>query len=327
MNWSKARVLVTGGLGFVGSNLSRELAELGASVVIVDNMLPDHGGNLFNLGDSASAVQVNFADIRSQHAMNHLVQNQDYIFHLAGQVNHVASMVDPLSDLQINTQGTLTLLEAARLYNPKVKIIFSGTRGSYGKTSSVPVSEEHPTKPMGIYAVTNAAAEQILRVYQESYGIRSICLRITNTFGPRHQMKHNQYGVANWFLRQALDGGAITVMGDGSIQRDYLYIDDLVQALLIAAQTDAAYGETINIGRGQPTTFLELAQLIVSSVKSGSIQTVPFSEERLALEPGHYYADVSKAKTIMNWSAQIPIAEGLDRTRDFYQAHRHAYWA
>lgn len=327
MNWSKKRVLVTGGMGFVGSNLSHRLVEEGAEVTIIDNMLPDHGGNLFNLQGIAPVVQVNFADIRSKHAMNHLVQNQEYIIHLAGQVNHVASMVDPLSDLQINTQGTLTLVEACRTHNPDAKIVFSGTRGSYGKAAQVPVAEDHPSNPLGVYAVTNAAAEQFLRVYQETYGIKSVRLRITNTFGPRHQMKHNQYGVANWFMRQALDNLPITVMGDGSIQRDYLYIDDLVEAILVAATTDAAYGEVINIGRGAPTSFLELAEQVVSAVGKGSIKKVPFSAERLALEPGHYYADTSKAKRLLHWSATTSIEAGLIKTRDFYNEHKPVYWA
>lgn len=326
MTWENKKVLITGGLGFVGSNLARNLVDLGAAVVLVDNMLPGHGGNLFNLAGIEKKVATNFADVCSIHAMNHLVQNQDIIFHLAGQVNHVASMLDPLSDLQINTQGTLTVLEACRKYNPQARVVFSGTRGSYGRCQTVPVNEEHPLRPLGVYAVTNAAAEQLLRLYHDSYGIETVMLRITNTFGPRHQMRHNQYGIVNWFLRQALDGEDITVMGDGSIQRDYLYIDDLIEGLKAAATSSTATGEIINLGSGAATTFLDLAEEVIAVTGSGSIKMIPFSNERKILEPGHYVADASKARKLLGWESRVSRKMGLEKTIAFYRQHQQSYW-
>ena len=228
-------VLITGGLGFIGSNLAIELVRLGAHVTIVDNMLPRQGGNLFNIREIEDRVRVNFSDVRNQLSMNHLVKGQKYVFHLAGQVNHVDSMRNPIQDLDINCRGTLVLLEALKANNRDAKVIFAGTRGEYGSTVKLPVDEDHPTNPKGIYAVTNLTAEKMVLVYDDVFGIRGTCLRITNTFGPRHQMAHDEYGVFNWFIRKAIDGAEIPVFGDGHILRDFLYVADLVECLLMAA--------------------------------------------------------------------------------------------
>ena len=233
------QVLVTGGLGFIGSNLSIELVRLGAHVTIVDNMLPRQGGNLFNIAEIEDRVRVNVSDVRNQLSMNHLVKGMDYIFHLAGQVNHVDSMKNPIQDLDINCRGTLVLLEALRANNRTARVIFAGTRGEYGASVKLPVAEDHPTNPKGIYAVTNLTAEKMVLIYDDIFGIKGTCLRITNTFGPRHQMAHDEYGVFNWFIRKALDGEMIPVFGDGRILRDFLYVEDLVECLLMVAATKA----------------------------------------------------------------------------------------
>jgi UDP-glucose 4-epimerase len=256
-------VLITGGLGFIGSNLSIELVRLGAKVTIVDNMLPRQGGSLFNIKDIKDDVTVNVSDVRNELSMNHLVKGADYIFHLAGQVNHVDSMRNPLQDLDINCRGTLVLLEALRQFNRDAKIIFAGTRSEYGSSVKFPVDEDHPTNPKGIYAVTNLTAEKMVLVYDDVYKIKGACLRITNTFGPRHQMHHDEYGVFNWFIRKAMDNEEIPVFGDGRILRDFLYVEDLVECFLKVAATDKAYGEVFNIGTGTPVSFYELAQKIV----------------------------------------------------------------
>jgi UDP-glucose 4-epimerase len=326
MSWQGCNVLVTGGLGFIGSNLVHALVGRGAAVTIVDNLLPGHGGNLFNLVGLPRPVTINYADINDRHAMNHLVRGQQVIFHLAGQVNHVASIEDPFSDLDINARGTLTLLEACRLYNRDVRIVFSGTRGEYGHSVRLPVDEDHPTNPMGIYAVTNLAAEQLLRIYHSVHNIRSMCLRITNTFGPRHQMQHSQYGVVNWFVRLALDGLPVTVMGDGSIKRDLLYIDDLVELLMTAALAQEGWGEIFNVGTGVPTSFLQLAQQVVTLAGRGHVVFVPFSPERKRIEPGDYYANPAKIKAHLGWEARTPLADGLTHTIAFYRENAPHYW-
>src|SRR5512135_1735415 len=230
------KVLVTGGLGFIGSNLSAKLVGLGAKVTVVDNMIPRLGGNLFNVRDIVDRIQINFSDVRDGHSMDYLVKGQEYIFHLAGQVNHVDSIRNPIQDLDINCRGTLVLLESCRKHSPQAKIVFAGTRGEYGSSVKLPVDEDHPTNPKGIYAVTNLSAEKMVLVYHDVHKIPGTCLRITNTYGPRHQMAHDEYGVLNWFIRKAIDDERIPVFGDGRILRDFLFVDDAVDSFIQVAQ-------------------------------------------------------------------------------------------
>lgn len=320
------QVLVTGGLGFIGSNLCHELVRQRAHVTIVDNMLPRHGGNLFNIKDIEDDLRVNFSDIRNELSMNHLVKDKDYIFHLAGQVNHVDSMKNPIHDLDINCKGTLVLLEALKLNNRDAKVIFAGTRGEYGATVKLPVDEEHPTNPKGIYAVTNLTAEKMVLVYDDIYRIKGACLRITNTFGPRHQMAHDEFGVFNWFIRKALDDAEIPVFGDGHILRDFLYVDDLIQCLLMVATCDGAYGEVFNVGTGVGISFRDLAATIVRVVGSGKVGFTEFTVERKEVEPGDYYADISKIRNVVGWTPRVPLEEGIRLTADYYEKYRKEYW-
>src|SRR5947209_7651917 len=220
--WIGERVLITGGLGFIGSNLAIRLVEAGALVTLVDAMIPEYGGNLFNITPVADRVTLNFGDICDRHAMNWLVRGQHYVFHLAGQVSHVMSMTDPFPDIEHNIKGTVVLMEALRRHNPRARVLFTGTRGQYGPAVRLPVDEEAPANPKALYEISKLAAERIVRVYHETHGIAAVMLRLTNVYGPRAQMKHSQYGVVNWFVRQALDGKPIEVFGDGQIKRDFL---------------------------------------------------------------------------------------------------------
>ena len=319
-------VLVTGGLGFIGSNLCIELVRLGARVTIVDNMLPRQGGNLFNIRDIADRVTVNVSDVRNQLSMDHLVKGKDYIFHLAGQVNHVDSMKNPLQDLEINCTGTLVLLEALRHHNRDARVIFAGTRGEYGSSVKLPVDEDHPTNPKGIYAVTNLTAEKMVLVYDDVYKIRGACLRITNTYGPRHQMAHDEYGVFNWFIRKALDDEEIPVFGDGRILRDFLYVEDLVGSMLKVAAAEEAYGKVFNVGTGVPVSFLDLAGRIVAIAGTGRTKFTEFTRERKEVEPGDYYADITRIMRTTGWQPAISLDDGIARTIDFYRKHRKEYW-
>ena len=319
-------VLITGGLGFIGSNLSIELVKQGAHVTIVDNMLPRQGSNLFNIKEIEDKVRVNISDIRNQLSMNYLVKGKDYIFHLAGQVNHVDSMRNPLQDLEINCAGTLVLLEALRHNNRNAKVIFAGTRGEYGASVSLPVDEDHPTNPKGIYAVTNLTAEKMILVYDDIFGIKGVCLRITNTYGPRHQMMHDEYGVFNWFIRKAMDNEEIPVFGDGRILRDFLYVKDLVSCMLMTATTDETYGKVFNIGAGVPVSFIELAKKIVEIAGTGKVAYTEFTQERKEVEPGDYYANISRIKQIVGWSPKVSLNQGIQQTIDFYSKHKKEYW-
>lgn len=327
MDYQNKHVLITGGLGFIGSNLAHRLVELGAQVTIVDSMLPLYGGNFFNLEGIRDRVAVNLCDIRDRPAIDYLVRGQDYVFHLAGQVSHVDSILDPFNDVDINVNGTLSILEALRKFNPQARLIFTGTRGQYGPSTSLPVDEQAPTNPKGMYAITNLAAEKMILMYHEVHNVRGVSLRITNTYGPRHQMKHNRYGVVNWFVRLALDNQPIPLMGDGKILRDYLFVDDLVEGLLIVAEAENAFGEVFNLGCGHGIPFIELAETIIAAAGQGSIRFVPFTAERKALEPGDYVGDYSKIERYTGWAARTGLADGLKKTVPYYRQHRQHYWS
>lgn len=319
-------VLVTGGMGFIGSTLSIALARAGARVTVVDAMIPEYGGNAFNLEPVRDRVDVNFGDVCDEHAMRWLVRGQDYIFHLAGQVSHVLSLTNPYLDIEYNIKGTVVLMEAVRHYNPSARVVFTGTRGQYGPAVRLPVAEDAPTNPRGLYEISNLTAEKIIQVYDSTHGVHSVLLRLTNIYGPRAQMKHAQYGVVNWFVRQALDGETVRVFGDGQIQRDFLYVDDCVGAILAAAVCPQARGEILNVGIDKPTTFLELAHEVIRAAGSGRWEYAPFSAERKAQEPGNFYSDVSKIRRLTGWTPATELADGLRRTADYYRRHAKHYW-
>jgi UDP-glucose 4-epimerase len=326
-NWNGARVLITGGLGFIGSTLAIRLVALGAEVTLADAMIPEYGGNLFNIEPVRDRVTINFGDVGDRHAMNWLVRDKDYVFHLAGQVSHVMSLTDPLPDIEYNIRGTAILMEAIRRYNPRAKVIFTGTRGQYGPATSLPVDETAPSNPKGIYELSNLTAERILQVYHEIHGIDVVLLRLTNVYGPRAQMRHAQYGVANWFVRLAIDDQTIRVFGDGSIKRDFLYVDDCVEAILMSAGSERANGEILNVGVDRPTTFLEFAKLLIRVSGSGSWEFAPFSPEREAQEPGDFYSDIRKIRRLVGWKPATSLQEGLRRTVDYYRRSRDHYWS
>jgi UDP-glucose 4-epimerase len=324
-SFSGACALVTGGAGFIGSNLAIALAERGATVRVVDAMLPGYGGNLFNLEPVSGRVEVDVADIRDPEAMTRAVRGQDVVFHLAGQMDHVLSLTDPFPDIDINIKGTTVLMEALKRHNPAARIVYTGTRGEYGSAGSLPVDEDAPTNPRGLHEISNLAAAKIVEMYGHAHGIRGTILRLSNIYGPRAQMRHSRYGVVNWFVRLALDGSAIPVFGDGTILRDFLYVDDCVEAILFAAGSDAALGEVLNVGGGEPTTFRKVAETL-SSLTGARWEFAPFSAERKAQEPGDFYSDISKIRRLLGWSPRTPLREGLEKTIAFYRIHNAHYW-
>ena len=318
--------LITGGCGFIGSNLAIALVELGAHVTVADAMIPDYGGNLFNLEPVKKRVFVNYCDIRDPNAMNWLVRDKDFVFHLAGQVCHLTSLQDPFPDIDMNIKGTAVVMEAVRRRNPRARVIYTGTRGQYGPSVKLPVSEDAPTNPKGIYEISNLTAEKIIQVYNDTHGIRSVMLRITNTYGARAQMRHSRFGVANWFVRLAIDNETIRIFGDGKILRDFLYVDDCVEAILISGAHENAAGEIFNVGVDTPTTFLELAKALIEVAGTGRWEFAPFTPERQAQEPGDFYSDITKIRTRLGWAPRTPIREGLRRTVDYYRKNKHFYW-
>jgi len=325
-NFSNKRVLVTGGLGFIGSNLTIALVRKGAHVTIMDNLTPQQGGNLFNIHSVKDAVTVDYSDIRDTLAVNQLVKGKDYIFHLARQTDHILSQTDPFPDIDVNIRGTAILLEACKKFNPSVRLIYTGTRGQYGKAVKLPVAEDAPTNPRGIYEITNLTAEKMIQVYNDIHHIRAIMLRLTNIYGPRAQMKSNHYGIVNWFIRLAIDNKTIPVFGDGSLLRDFLYIDDAVDAMLRSSLTDACYGEIINVGSDKPDTFLNLVKTIIKIAKRGSYKLTPFSPERAAQEPGDFASDITKIKKLTGWDPRTTLDDGLTTTISYYRRYKAKYW-
>ncbi|MGB6063280.1 MAG: NAD-dependent epimerase/dehydratase family protein [Desulfomonilaceae bacterium] len=319
-------VLITGGLGFIGSNLAIRLADLGAKVELLDAMIDGLGGNLFNIEPIRDKVHVNFSDVRDLNSLRYLVADKDYIFHLAGQNDHVLSLKDPFPDIDINIKGSATLLEACRRYNCEARLVYTGTRGEYGPAVKLPVNEEAPLNPKGIYELSSLTAQRLFKIFCDNHGVRSTTLRLTNIYGPRAQMKHNRFGVANWFVRQAIDDEIIQVFGDGKIMRDFLYVDDAVDAILMSACTELACGEIFNVGVDKPSNFLELAQVVVSNAGAGRWEFAPFTPERAAQEPGHYFSDIAKIRSIVGWSPSITLEDGLRRTIDYYRLHKSHYW-
>ena len=320
-------VLITGGMGFIGSSLATRLAELGANVTVIDAMIPDYGGNEFNLHPYRDRIRVNYCDIRDELAMNYLVRGQDFVFHLAGQVCHVMSLSNPFPDIEINITGTAVLMEALRKHNKDAIVVYTGTRGQYGPSVSQPVNEEAATNPKGIYEISNLTAEKIIKVYNDVHGVRSVLLRLSNIYGPRSQMKHSRFGVCNWFVRLAIDNQKIQVFGDGSILRDFCYVDDCVDAIMGVAIVPEAYGEVFNVGSDVPVCFLDLVKTIVKVGGQGGWEFAEFSPERKAQEPGDYYSDITKIKKYIGWRPKTSLEEGLTKTFDFYRKNREQYWS
>jgi UDP-glucose 4-epimerase len=318
------RVLVTGALGFIGSNLCRTLADLGAKVLAVDSLLPDYGGNLFNLSGYEDKVRINIADVRG-HGMSYLVRDQDVLFNLAGQVSHIDSMTDPFTDLEINCRSQLWILEAVRQNNPAVKIVYAGTRQVYGRPTRLPVDETHLLNPSDVNGINKISGELYHLVYHSVYGIRASSLRLTNTYGPRQLIRHSRQGFIGWFIRQAVMGETIQLFGDGTQKRDFDYVDDVVDAFLRAGAMDAADGEVFNLGGDEPVSLLELAKMLVEIAGAGSYVLAPFPPERKRIDIGDFYADSTRIGRVLGWKPVTPLAVGLTRTFEYYRAHFDQY--
>ncbi len=313
------RVAITGGLGFIGSNLARQLVDLGASVLLIDALIPDYGGNLYNVDGIDDRVRVNVADIRHESTMNHLVQNQEVIFNLAGQVSHVDSMEDPYTDLEINCRSQLTLLEACRRNNPGVKVVFAGTRQVYGRPDSLPVTERHLVRPTDVNGINKVAGEYYHLVYNNVFGVRACSLRLTNVYGPRQLLKHNRQGFIGWFVRLALEDREIQVYGDGHQLRDFVYVDDAADAFLRAGASDAANGEVFNVGGMEPIAHRDLVRLMVESAGSGRYRFVDWPADRKAIDIGDFYADSSRIGEVLGWRPTTTLADGLRQTFAYYR--------
>ena len=319
------KVMITGGLGFIGSNLARRLVEIGADVLLVDSLIPDYGGNLFNIDGIADRVHANVADVREQSTMNYLVRDRAVIFNLAGQVSHIDSMRDPYADLEINCRSQLTILEACRYNNPGVKVVFAGTRQVYGHPASLPVDESHLVRPTDVNGINKAAGEYYHLVYNNVFGVRACSLRLTNVYGPRQLIRHNRQGFIGWFIRLAIEDETIQIYGDGSQLRDFVYVDDAADAFLRAGASDACNGEVFNVGGDEPFSHRELTSLLIEVAGSGRVEYVEWPPEKKAIDIGDFYADSAKFKRTTRWQPAVSLREGLGRTVAFYREHFNRY--
>lgn len=320
------RILITGGLGFIGSNLAIRLVHGGASVAVCDAMLEGYGGNFENVREVRPDLEVHISDVRDEAEMARLVEGRDIVFHLAAQVSHVLSLSNPYPDIDINIKGTAAVLEACRKKNRDVVVVRSGTRGQYGPAVRLPVSEETPSDPRGIYEISQLSAEMICRTYTRIHSIRTVPLRLTNVYGPRGQMKHSHFGVVNWFVRLALEGRPIPIFGTGEILRDFLYVDDCVEALIAAAIEPAAVGEVVNVGNDRTSTFREVAEVLRELVPGTEIIFTEFTPERKAQEPGDFVSDISKIRRLTGWEPKVELRDGLASTVQFYRERRADYF-
>jgi UDP-glucose 4-epimerase len=324
--FSGKRTLITGGLGFIGSNLARRLVELGAEVLLVDSLIPDYGGNLFNIAGIEDRVRVNIADVRDEYGMNYLVQGQDVIFNLAGQVSHLDSMRDPYTDLEINCRSQLSILEACRKHNPGVKIVYAGTRQIYGRPQYLPVDETHPLEPTDINGVNKLAGEWYHIIYHRAHGLRTVSLRMTNIYGPRMRVKDARQTFIGWWLHQIVDDEELQIFGDGRQVRDFNYVDDVVEALVLAAADPTAEGQIYNLGGDDPINLLDLAELLIRLNGGGSYRIVPFPADRKRIDIGDYHGDYGRIRAHLGWRPTVPLRDGLERAIAFYRQYREHYW-
>lgn len=323
--YKNKHILITGGAGFIGSNLALCLVPLGAYVTIVDALLPSYGGNLFNIEPVKNEIKIDFSDIRDSKKIEKLVAGKEIIFNLAGTLSHVDSMTDPMTDLEINCRAQLSLLEGVRKVNPTVRIVFAGTRNQYGKAQYLPVDEGHPQEPTDINGINNIAAEKYHLMYTGVYGIPTVSLRMTNTFGPRHQMRHSRQGVLNWFIRQILSGEKVVLFGSGRQIRDVNYVDDVVAALIEAGQSRTGWGEAYNLG-GTPVCLADFVGEAIRIAGEGRVSIKPFPIARKKIEVGDYIASYKKITKTYGWKPKVSLEEGIEKTIRYYKKYKQYYW-
>jgi len=312
------RILITGGLGFIGSNLARILADLGAHVTVVDSLIPEYGGNHFNLKGYESRIRINIADIRDEFSMAYLVRDQDYLFNLAGQTSHLDSMKNPFVDLDINCRSQLFILEACRKHNPSIRIVYASTRQIYGRPDFLPVHEGHILHPTDVNGINKMAGEWYHILYSNVYGIRTCALRLTNTYGPRMRVKDARQTFLGIWIKNLVEGKRIEVWGDGLQVRDFNFVDDVTDAMLVAALSEQSNGQIYNLGSPERVNLKDLAALMIKVHGKGEYAVIPFPEDRKPIDIGDYYADYSKIRSALDWNPRLSLEEGLSRTLQYY---------
>jgi UDP-glucose 4-epimerase len=316
--------LITGGLGFIGSNLARRLVACGAKVLLVDSLVPEYGGNLFNIAGLEDRVRVNISDVRDRYSLKYLVQGQDFIFNLAGQTSHLDSMEDPETDLAINCAAQLSILETCRKHCPGVKLVFASTRQIYGKPKYLPVDEDHPLNPVDVNGINKMAAEFYHTLYSNVHGLRACVLRLTNTIGPRMRVRDARQTFVGVWIRQLLEGKPIEVW-EGAQLRDFTYVEDVVDAMLAAASSEEGNGKVFNLGGDPPISLRDLAALMIELNGAGTFNVRTFPAERKKIDIGDYYSDFTRIRTTLGWEPRTPLRDALARTLEFYRANIQHY--
>lgn len=323
--YKNKNVLITGGLGFIGSNLALKLIGLGANIKIIDNLNPLYGGNLFNILGEEGKIEIVINDMRDTNVMRPLIEKSDIIFHLAAQVSYIDSLNIPFEDLDLNARATLNILETCRKYNPLAKIIFSSSRMVYGKVEKHVITEHCETNPLSLYGIHKLTSEKYLLMYYKDFGIPCSILRLTNPYGPRQQIKHSKYSLVGWFIRQAMENKVIKIYGDGLQLRDYIYVDDIVDAMIKCAENEKAIGEIINIGSGISSRFSDMVQSVVNCVKSGSVEYIPWPKDYEKIETGDITVDISKLQELTGWKPNVLLEEGIQLTYEYYKKNISNY--
>ena len=323
-SFSSKNILITGGLGFIGSNLAYRLVNLGANVTLVDSLIPEYGGNLFNIVNFQEKIKINISDVRDEQSMKYLIKGKNYLFNLAGQTSHMDSMKNPYIDLDINTKAQLSILEACRHYNPDIKVVFASTRQIYGKPEYLPVDEKHPIRPVDVNGINKMAGEWYHILYNNVYGIRSCVLRLTNTYGPRMRIKDARQTFLGIWIKKIIEGKPFEVWG-GEQLRDFNYVDDVVEALLMAAIKDITNGCIFNLGSEEVINLKELAKLLIDVNGGGELTIREFPEDRKKIDIGDYYSDFSFIKAKLGWEPRTLLKNGLEKTISFYKDNYRTY--
>jgi nucleoside-diphosphate-sugar epimerase len=324
-SFAHRHILITGGLGFLGSSLALKLVDAGARVTVIDNLNPLYGGNPFNLSAVRDRIEVIVDDVRNLPVIEPLIERADTMFHLAAQVSYIDSLGMPYEDLDLNAKATLGLLECCRKVNPRLRILFSSSRMTYGKADVPLLTETSPTNPLSLYGIHKLTAEKYLLMYFRDFGIPSTVLRLTNPYGPRQQIKHSKYSVVGWFVRQAMEGNVIRIFGDGEQLRDYVFVDDIVTAMIRCAEAPGAVGEIINVGSGHSARFRDMVSTVINCVKRGRMEFVPWPDNYERVETGDIAVDISKLESLTSWQPRYTLQDGIQRTFEYYSQHASHY--
>jgi UDP-glucose 4-epimerase len=318
------RILITGGAGFIGSNLALRLVEEGADVTIIDSLVPEYGGNLFNLKPVEDRIRINISDVRDRFSFAQLVKDQDYLFNLAGQTSHLDSMEDPFTDLEINCRAQLSILEVCRQVNPGIKILFASTRQLYGRPAFLPVTERHLLNPADINGIHKMAGEAYHILYHQVYGLRSCSLRLTNTIGPRMRIKDARQTFVGAWIRSLLENKPFEVWG-GEQLRDLNDVEDVIDALLLCAASNKADGKIFNLGSRPPVRLRELADLMISIKPEGRYLIKEYPPERSKIDIGDYYGAFDEIHSTLGWQPRVSLKDSVEKTLRYFQSNLSHY--